>query len=102
MASRSHIGERTQAFIQKMTETYGEVDIIRSGSSLKICLIGAGAGDIYPRFGPTSEWDTGAAHAVIRPCGIEIFSMETRKPLEYNKENIRNPEFFVCREYPGH
>ena len=72
-----------------------EVEFISSGSSLKLCLVAAGAADVYPRLGPTMEWDTGAAHAIALESGRKVLAADTGEPLRYNKENLLNPFFFV-------
>ena len=65
------------------------------GSSLKICLIADGTAHIYPRLGPTMEWDSGAGHAVLRYAGGFLTDTTTGDELIYNKENLRNPDF-IC------
>ena len=65
------------------------------GSSIKICLVADGTAHYYPRFGPTMEWDTAAAHAVVKYAGGEIFKMGSDFALSYKKKNILNPEFLV-------
>lgn len=70
--------------------------LVYRGSTLKICLIAKGEADLYPRFGPTSEWDTAAGHCILRAVGGEILSWPELKPLEYNnKDSIINPEFIA-------
>ena len=65
------------------------------GSSLKFCVVAEGGADIYPRLGPTSEWDTAAAQAVVEQAGGQVLELDG-KPLSYNqKENILNPFFVV-------
>ena len=65
------------------------------GSSLKICLVADGTCDIYPRLGPTSEWDTAAAQAVVEAAGGKI-TLTDMSPLRYNtKDSLLNPHFFV-------
>jgi 3'(2'), 5'-bisphosphate nucleotidase len=65
------------------------------GSSLKFCLIAEGEADLYPRFAPTSEWDTGAAQALVVAAGGQVVNLDF-EPLDYNaKENILNPHFVV-------
>ena len=65
------------------------------GSSLKFCVVAEGGADVYPRLGPTSEWDTAAAQAVVEQAGGEVLRMDG-KPLSYNeKEGILNPWFVV-------
>jgi 3'(2'), 5'-bisphosphate nucleotidase len=67
------------------------------GSSIKLCLVAEGSAHLYPRLGPTSEWDTAAAHAVVLAAGGEVVEAETEQPLRYNtKESLLNP-FFIVR-----
>lgn len=92
VGSRSHQSEEFKEFIKQ----YDEPEIISMGSSLKICLVAEGQADIYPRLGPTSEWDTAAAHAVLLGAGGSMTSYPDAKPLVYNqKESVLNP-FFVA------
>jgi 3'(2'), 5'-bisphosphate nucleotidase len=65
------------------------------GSSLKLVLVAEGKADIYPRLGPTMEWDTAAAQIVVEEAGGTVINHETGAPLEYNKENLLNPYFIV-------
>ena len=90
VASRSHADERTTALLQKL----GVYECISMGSSLKLCLVAEGAAHFYPRLGPTMEWDTGAAHAVVNEAGGVVCDTEGNE-LHYNKRNLLNPEFFV-------
>lgn len=77
-------------------ETKGkEVHLIKAGSSLKFCLMAEGKASYYPRCAPTMEWDTAAGHAICNAVGLEVYSLETNKPLKYNKENLLNPWFLV-------
>ena len=66
-----------------------------SGSALKPCLVAEGKADLYPRFGPTMEWDTAAPHAVVRGVGKRMVALESGKELQYNKEELVNPSFLV-------
>jgi 3'(2'), 5'-bisphosphate nucleotidase len=95
VASRSHLSEETLQFIEDLKTKGKEVEFLSSGSSLKFCLVAEGAADVYPRFGPTMEWDTAAAHAVVMYAGKEVINYETKQPLIYNKENLLNPWFIV-------
>lgn len=89
--SRSHRGDSLNAFLERI----GEYDIISMGSSLKSCLVAEGLADIYPRLGPTSEWDTAAAQCVVEEAG-GILTTTDMQPLRYNtKESILNPHFLV-------
>jgi len=90
MVSRSHGGSDTKEKLGKMGIEVGEE--IPSGSSLKFCLVAEGKADLYPRFGPTMEWDTAAADAVYRYSGK---NGERKSPLKYNKEDLHNPEFVI-------
>ena len=89
--SRSHAGKSLQALQDKI----GEFDLISMGSSIKMCLVAEGVADIYPRFGPTSEWDTAAAHCVVNEAGGEIVNMNLQT-LSYNtKDSLLNPSFLA-------
>lgn len=96
VASRSHLSDETLDFVNDLKEQGKEVEYLSSGSSLKFCLVAEGAADVYPRFGPTMEWDTAAAHAVALYAGKNVINYETQQPLYYNKENLLNPYFIVA------
>ena len=91
VASKNHLNDETRAFI----ETLGAHKTIQAGSSLKFCRIAEGCADIYPRMGPTSEWDTAAAHAVLLAAGGDVHTVEG-KPLQYGKEDVLNPYFIAA------
>ena len=95
VASRSHLSPETEAYIEDMKRLHSEVELISSGSSIKICLVAEGKADVYPRFAPTMEWDTAAGHAIARAAGMEIYQAGKEEPLCYNKENLLNPWFVV-------
>ena len=91
VGSRSHRGSSLDAFLAKV----GESDMLPMGSSLKFCVVAEGRADIYPRLGPTSEWDTAAAQAVVEQAGGKVLELDG-KSLSYNaKEDILNPWFVV-------
>ena len=91
VGSRSHRGASLDAFL----DAVGEHELVPMGSSLKFCVVAEGRADVYPRLGPTSEWDTAAAQAVVEQAGGQVLKMDG-KPLSYNqKENILNPWFVV-------
>jgi len=96
VASRSHMSDETQAFINNI-DTDKEKELVSIGSSLKICLVAEGEADIYPRLGPTMEWDTGAAHAIVNEAGKSLKKYTNGKYLEhkYNKEGLVNWWFVV-------
>ena len=95
VASRSHLTPETEEFIEEMRREHGEIQLISSGSSLKICLVAEGSADIYPRFAPTMEWDTAAGDAIARAAGREVVDAKTGNPLVYNKPDLHNPWFIV-------
>ena len=102
VASRSHGGERLEQYLETLAETYGSVDRTPVGSSLKLCILAEGEADLYPRLGPTSEWDIAAAHAVLAAAGGDVWAADGG-PLTYNaKESVLNPEFFAAADgaYP--
>ena len=69
--------------------------IVSMGSSLKFLAIAASKADVYPRYAPTMEWDSAAAHGICKVLGIEVLNLETNEPVSYNKENLLNPYFIV-------
>ena len=94
VASKSHINRKTDEYIKKLEEKIS-VEKVSIGSSLKICLVAEGAADIYPRFGPTMEWDTAAAHIILEEAGGSLVDSNTNKTLLYNKEDLTNPYFIA-------
>lgn len=96
VASRSHLSVPTQKFIDDLEKTHNSVEIMSVGSSLKLCMVAEGSADCYPRLGPTMEWDIAAAQAIVEGAGGRVLNFETKKALEYNKENLLNP-FFVTK-----
>ncbi|MFQ3196902.1 MAG: 3'(2'), 5'-bisphosphate nucleotidase [Paraglaciecola sp.] len=101
VGSRSHQSPEIQALLDSLE---GDTELMAMGSSLKLCLVAEGAAHLYPRLGPTSEWDTGAAHAVVNAAGGKVTVIEdathvfdkNAKALSYNqKESVLNPYFLV-------
>jgi len=88
VASRSHRSPETDAFLANYP--VGEFRSI--GSSLKFCLLAAGQADLYPRLGPTMEWDTAAGHAVLAAAGGSVTTLEGA-PFRYGKPHFRNGNF---------
>lgn len=94
--SRSHSDHRMTSFIENLQKSQIHPELISLGSSLKICLVAEGVADVYPRLGPTSEWDTAAAQCVLEAAGGRIV-INDNEALRYNtKDSILNPEFFAC------
>jgi 3'(2'), 5'-bisphosphate nucleotidase len=97
VGSRSHKTAELEAYVEEKRKTHGEVEFISAGSSLKICLVAEGRADVYPRLGPTMEWDTAAGQAIAEYAGASVYQYDTSKPLIYNKEDLHNPWFIVQR-----
>ncbi len=90
VASRSHAGDHLTAFLGALPPHR----LVSMGSSLKLCLVADGTADLYPRLGPTMEWDTAAAHGVVAAAGGQVLDWAGR-PLVYNKPDLLNPFFIV-------
>lgn len=95
IASRSHLSEETEMFIDGLKTAHKEIDFIFSGSSIKLCLVAEGSANIYPRFAPTMEWDTAAGQAICEIAGKQVIDYNTNQPLLYNKPNLLNNWFIV-------
>ncbi|OJS99797.1 3'(2'),5'-bisphosphate nucleotidase CysQ [Marinobacter nauticus] len=91
VASKNHLNEETRTFIDSL----GDHETVQAGSSLKFCRIAEGHADIYPRMGPTSEWDTAAAHAILLAAGGNVQTPQG-EPLKYGKEDVLNPHFIAA------
>ena len=92
VSSRSHANNPK---LNDYLSNFDDFELVKMGSSIKICLVADGTAHLYPRFGPTMEWDTAAAHAVVKFAGGNILNMNNNKELVYNKSNLLNPEFLV-------
>ena len=102
VASRNHGGDRLEAYLGELDNLFADCTRTPVGSSLKLCVLAENKADIYPRLGLTSEWDIGAAQAVLYAAGGGVFT-EDGQPLRYNtKESLLNPEFLAVadREFP--
>ena len=93
--SRSHSNEKTAHFFERLGK---DTKIISAGSSLKFCLVAEGKVDIYPRFGPTSEWDTAAAQCLVEEAGGIVTDINFNPLIYNNKESLLNPEFLVIAD----
>ncbi len=89
--SRSHTSGRMQEFLRRI----GPHELISMGSSLKICLVAEGRADVYPRLGPTSEWDTAAGQCVLEEAGGQLVGMDGRSFRYNTRESLLNSEFFA-------
>lgn len=98
LTSRSHRGEEVEALIARIEAELSPCEVVSMGSSLKICLLADGSADIYPRLGPTCEWDTAAAHGVLAAAGGDIFTSGFQ-PLRYNqKAALLNSHFIALAD----
>jgi len=88
--SRSHPSPELDAYLKDVKVAEG----LPVGSSLKLCVVAEGKADLYPRLGPTMEWDTAAGHAIVEAAGGTVTKVDGA-PLRYNKENLLNPYFIV-------
>lgn len=94
VASKSHMNEETLQYLDKL----GPHKLVQAGSSLKFCRVAEGAADVYPRLGPTSEWDTAAAQAIVEAAGGHVTRLDGT-PLGYGKPDVLNP-YFVASSVP--
>lgn len=95
VASRSHLSQETQQYVDNLRQQYQTVDFVSSGSSLKFCLVAEGKAHLYPRFAPTMEWDTAAGQVIATEAGATVEIYPDAVPLTYNRENLLNPFFLV-------
>ena len=91
VGSRSHRGDSLAKFLNFVEEH----EFLSVGSSLKFCMIAEGKADLYPRFGPTSEWDTAAAQAVVEQAGGTVINRNLDRLLYNKKESILNSQFYA-------
>lgn len=92
VGSRSHGSSDVDTYLAD----FNPVELMPVGSSLKFCMVAEGKAHQYPRLGPTCEWDTGAAQAVLEAAGGQVINYETREPLRYNqKAELLNPYFIA-------
>jgi len=96
--SRSHGSRCERALIEALIENGGAPDVLRCGSALKTCMVAEGLADLYPRFGPTSEWDTAASQCVLEAAGGQLINLDGQS-LTYNRRaSVLNPSFLAYGE----
>lgn len=98
VASRSHMSKETFEHISVLKQKHKEVEIITTGSSIKMCLVAEGLADEYPRFGQTMEWDTAAGQAILQQANASLIDLKTNAPMKYNRENLVNNWFIAKRD----
>lgn len=91
VASKSHMNEETEAFINR----FQNKALTSMGSSFKLMLLAEGTADIYPRLAPTMEWDTAAGHALLRSLNRGVYQTDLQSELVYNKADLLNPSFIA-------
>lgn len=99
VASRSHLSKETYAYIEEKKLQHSEVNIVNTGSSIKMCWVAEGLANEYPRFGPTMEWDTAAGQAILENAGCELIDFTTNLPMVYNRPELKNNWFTARRKY---
>jgi len=95
VGSRSHASNALTSFVQTAEQKYGDVEFVPAGSALKFGLVAEGTAHVYPRLGPTMEWDTAAGQCVVEQSGGAVIDLTYGTPLNYNKQELRNPHF-IC------
>ena len=95
VVSKSHMNDDTQSYVDLKEKEYGQIETASYGSSLKICKVADGSAHCYPRFGPTMEWDTAAAHAIALFANCKITQADEVTEVIYNKKNLLNPYFII-------
>jgi 3'(2'), 5'-bisphosphate nucleotidase len=93
--SRSHRSSAMDEYLEKLKKTYREVEFVAAGSALKFTLVAEGKAHVYPRFGPTMEWDTAAGQVIVEEAGGSVRIMDDNTVMGYNRENLLNPNFIV-------
>ena len=97
VGSRSHQTPELEAYIEEKRRELGDIEFIAAGSSQKFCVVAEGRANVYPRLGPTMEWDTAAGQAIAENAGATVVRHDDGEPLTYNKEDLYNPYFIVQR-----
>jgi 3'(2'), 5'-bisphosphate nucleotidase len=97
VGSRSHATPELHAYVDRKRCELGDVTFVSAGSSLKYCLVAEGRADVYPRLGPTMEWDTAAGQVIAEAAGATVMRHDTGGPMTYNKEDLLNPWHIVTR-----
>ncbi len=97
VGSRSHGSKEFDDLVRGLRKKYGTLHFLSAGSSLKFCLVAEGKADIYPRLGPTMEWDTAAGQVIVEEAGGKVVDFGNKQPLRYNKESLLNGHFVSFR-----
>ncbi len=93
--SASHVTPEEARFVTALRAAVGNIETVAAGSSLKFCRVAEGRADLYPRFGPTMEWDTAAGQCIAESAGGEVWSIPELSPVHYNRRDLRNGAFIT-------
>ena len=93
--SLSHFSAETKEYMDKLDSVHSSIKSLSIGSSLKMCLVAEGKAQLYPRLGPTMEWDTCAGHAIVEAAGGHLLDWKTREAMKYNRPDLLNGWFLV-------
>lgn len=96
LRSESHLNAETMAYMNKLESAIPSFKKRSMGSSLKMCLVAEGEAQLYPRLGPTMEWDTCAGQAIVEASGGQLLDWNTREPMVYNRRELLNSWFIVA------
>ncbi|MEI8115460.1 MAG: inositol monophosphatase family protein, partial [Bacteroidia bacterium] len=96
VVSRSHMNPETEAYVEILRKKHRSINVLNMGSSLKLCRIAEGLATIYPKLGPTMEWDIAAGHAILKAAGKNVYLTDLKTELVYNKKDLHNP-FFIAQ-----
>ena len=100
VASRSHHSDSLYNYIDNIRNHYNSIECVSAGSSLKFCMVADGRADVYPRFGPTMEWDIAAGDLIVMEAGGIVSDLiHNRQPMQYNKLSLLNPHFVAMAKY---
>jgi 3'(2'), 5'-bisphosphate nucleotidase len=95
VASRSHLSPETYAHLEELKFIHQKIEMINTGSSVKLCLVAEGKAHEYPRFGNTMEWDIAAGQCIVEQAGGEVIDEQTKQPMLYNRPNLLNNHFIA-------
>jgi 3'(2'), 5'-bisphosphate nucleotidase len=103
LRSLSRRSGEEERFVARLRECFPEVELAAAGSAAKFCILARGEADVYPRFGPTGEWDTAAGQCLLEEVGGAVLDVESRSPVRYNKPGLKNRSFIALgpRVRPG-
>lgn len=96
VTSRSDFDIKTKKYIESIQRKFGNIEIIRRGSSIKYCLVAEGKANLFPRLNIINEWDTAAGQAIAEASGCFVAGIDGSSPVRYNKKRMATPPNFVA------